>query len=291
MIHSFCELSAAIQLAATFNLGCVALSKENSFALSVSNYFFHVDKYLKQELSNIQSRISADYASIKTMEPREIEGHDYKKDIDILKKQFEILNEFVEQKSKDIQAEISRDYAPKYLDNVCILLGLYSVYELIMSALIKMGMESYIFSFYALNLITILLFCACVIGEIVNYRHFFLGKGRIIFVDLRSAKFVVLTSVVSLVFAFLFPLINKLFVPRIFNTELIGVFHFSTGILLPFLGFFVYWIYIMYMSERAKRKIHNVAVPIIDRFNDLHENRKRIDTILTEFSVKDIDIV
>ena len=119
--------------------------------------FFHVEKYLKQELSNIQSRISADYASIKTMEPREIEGHDYKKDIDILKKQFEILNEFVEQKSKDVQAEISRDYAPKYLDNVCILLGLYSVYELIMSALIKMGMELYIFSFY---------------GKIYNIFHF-----------------------------------------------------------------------------------------------------------------------
>lgn len=278
-------------MAATFNLGCVALSKENSFALSVSNYFFHVDKYLKQELSNIQSKIAADYQSIEVMQPGKIEGHDYKTDIETLKNQFTILNESVEQKSKDVQEEISRDYAPKYLDNVCILLGLYSVYELIMSALIKMGIEWCVLCFYALNIITVLLFLACIVGEFVNYRHIFLGKGKAIFVDLRSAKFIVLTSVVSLVSAFLFPLINTLFIPRIFNTELIGMLHFGAGILLPFSGFFVYWIHIMYMSERAKKKIHHVAVPIIDRFNELHENRRRIDTILTEFSVKDIDIV
>ena len=250
-----------------------------------------MDKYLKQELSNIQNRISADSESIKTMVPREIEGHDYKTDIETLKNQFTILNVSVEQKSKDVQAEISRDYAPKYLDNVCILLGLDSVYELIMSALIKMGLEWCVLCFYALNIITVLFFLACVVGEIGNYRNIFLGKGKVIFVDLRSAKIIVLTSVVSLVSAFLFPLINTLFIPRIFNTELIGMLHFGAGILLPFSGFIVYWIYIMYMSERAKKKIHHVAVPIIERFNELHENRRRIDTILTEFSVKDIDIV
>lgn len=61
MIHSFCELSAAIQLAATFNLGCVALSKENSFALSVSNYFFScikvfktgIEQYTKSHISRL----------------------------------------------------------------------------------------------------------------------------------------------------------------------------------------------------------------------------------------------
>lgn len=40
MLHSFCEFSAVIQLAATFNLGCIALSGQKSFARSLANYFF-----------------------------------------------------------------------------------------------------------------------------------------------------------------------------------------------------------------------------------------------------------
>ena len=168
MIHSFCELSAAIQLAATFNLGCVALSKENSFALSVSNYFFHVEKFLIQELSSIQNKISADNESIKTMNPRTIEGHDYKIEVETLQAQFKSLEESVVRATKEVQDEISRDYTPKYLDNVCILLGLYSVYELILSGLLKMSIESCVLRFYALNVITVVLFLACFLGEFIS---------------------------------------------------------------------------------------------------------------------------
>lgn len=69
MIHNFCEFSAVIQLAATFNLGCIALSGKNSFARSLANYFFKVQHYMDKELSDMKQLISTDLESIKKWNP------------------------------------------------------------------------------------------------------------------------------------------------------------------------------------------------------------------------------
>ena len=77
MIHHFCEFSAVIQLAATFNLGSIALSGKNSFAKSLANYFFKVNSYMNKTLSEMRQLISTDQESMKKITPIEIGGHNY----------------------------------------------------------------------------------------------------------------------------------------------------------------------------------------------------------------------
>lgn len=169
MLHSFCEFSAVIQLAATFNLGCIALSGQKSFARSLANYFFRVENYMNVEFRRIKELISTDKSSFENIIPQTIQGKDYEEEIKYLKKEFENLETETNQVLDYINKEIDANYTPKYLDSICIILGLYSLFELIMSVFIKIGKEDYILSFCALNIITILFVTTCVIAEGINY--------------------------------------------------------------------------------------------------------------------------
>lgn len=85
MLHSFCEFSAVIQLAATFNLGCIALSGQKSFARSLANYFFRVENYMNVEFRRIKELISTDKSSFENIIPQTIQGKDYEEEIKYLK--------------------------------------------------------------------------------------------------------------------------------------------------------------------------------------------------------------
>lgn len=187
-----------------------------------------------------------------------------------------------------INKEIDANYTPKYLDSICIILGLYSLFELIMSVFIKIGKEDYILSFCALNIITILFVTTCVIAEGINYFLFFSRRSPMVFNFYMQGKNAVLISVSSLFFAWIFPCVNQLFRPQIDYTDSIGRFHFYIGLLLPFAGFFIYWIYIQVLSRRAKNFIREKFSPSMRKFQGLHDRRNEIDTILTEFSINNI---
>ena len=103
-----------------------------------------------------------------------------------------------------------------------------------------------------------------------------------------QGKNAVFISVFSLFFAWIFPCINQLFCPQIYYTDNIGRFHFYIGLLLPFAGFFIYWIYIQVLSRRAKNFIQEKFSPSMRKFQGLHDRRNEIDTILTEFSINNI---
>ena len=97
-----------------------------------------------------------------------------------------------------------------------------------------------------------------------------------------QGKNAVLISVLSLFFAWVFPCINQLFRPQIDYTDSIGRFHFYIGLLLPFAGFFIYWIYIQILSKRAKDFIRERFSPSMRKFQGLHDRRNEIDTIMKE---------
>ena len=288
MLHSFCEFSAVIQLAATFNLGCIALSGQKSFARSLANYFFRVENYMNVEFRRIKELISTDKSSFENIIPQTIQGKDYEEEIKYLKKEFENLETETNQVLDYINKEIDANYTPKYLDSICIILGLYSLFELIMSVFIKIGKEDYILSFCALNIITILFVTTCVIAEGINYFLFFSRRSPMVFNFYMQGKNAVLISVSSLFFAWIFPCVNQLFRPQIDYTDSIGRFHFYIGLLLPFAGFFIYWIYIQVLSRRAKNFIREKFSPSMRKFQGLHDRRNEIDTILTEFSIDNI---
>lgn len=289
MLHSFCEFSAVIQLAATFNLGCIALSGQRSFARSLANYFFRVENYMNVEFANIREHISTDKSSFENMIPQTIQKKNYKGEIESLKKEFENLERETNQLLDNINKEIDANYTPKYLDSICIILGLYSLFELIMSVFIKIGADEYILSFSALNIITILFVMICVIAEVINYFFFFSKKLPKTLNFFMQGKNIVFISILSLFFAWIFPDINQLFRPQIDYTDSIGRFHFYVGLLLPFVGFFIYWIYIQVLSKRAKDLIREKFSFSVKKFEVLHKRRNAIDIILTEFSIDNIE--
>lgn len=188
MLHSFCEFSAVIQLAATFNLGCIALSGQKSFARSLANYFFRVENYMNVEFRRIKELISTDKSSFENMIPQTIQGKNYEEEIKYLKKEFDNLEAETNQVLDYINKEIDVNYTPKYLDSICIILGLYSLFELIMSVFIKIGKEDYILSFCTLNIITILFVTICVIAEGINYFLFFSRRSPMVFKFLYARK-------------------------------------------------------------------------------------------------------
>lgn len=288
MLHSFCEFSAVIQLAATFNLGSIALSGQGSFAKSLADYFFNVEKYMNLEFKKIKECISTDKNSFKNMIPQTIQGRNYKEEIEHLEKRFKLLEDETNSVLVIVKNEIETNYTPKYLDSVCIVLGLYSLFELIMSVFIKIGIEDCILSFSALNVITLLIVWVCILGEIIDYACSFRKETSKFFNYFMQSRNAVLLSVVSLVLACLFPYVNQVFCPRIEYTDTIGCFHFYVGLLLPFVGFGVYWIYIQLLSRRAKGYIRKRFSSLKERFQNLHDRRNEIDTILTEFSINNI---
>lgn len=288
MLDSFCEFSSVIQLAATFNLGCIALSGQKSFARSLSNYFFRVENYMNSEFRRIKELISTDKSSFNNMIPQTICQHNYKEEIDHLKKEFENLEKKINLVLDYINKEIDINYTPKYLDSICIILGLYSLFELIMSVFMKIGKEEYILSFCALNIVTILIVIACIIGEGINYYLLFFKRSPLMLRCYMQGKSAVLVSLLSLCLAWIFPCINQLFRSQIDYTESIERFHFYVGLLLPFVGFFIYWIYIQILSRKAKDLIRESFSPSMIKFRELHDRRNEIDTILTEFSINNI---
>lgn len=288
MLHSFCEFSAVIQLAATFNLGCIALSGQRSFARSLANYFFRVENYMNSEFGRIKELISTDKSSFENMIPQTIQEKDYGEEIKRLKEKFENLEKETNVLLDSISKEIDANYTPKYLDSICIILGLYSLFEMIMSVFIKIGGEEYVLSFSALNVITLLIVFVCILGEGVNYIFSFQKKAPKFFNFFMQGKNAVLLSVLSLFCAWFFPYVNRLFCPQIAYTDSIGRFHFYIGLLLPFVGFFIYWIYIQILSLKAKDFIRERFSPSMGKFQDLHDRRNEIDTILTEFSIINI---
>ena len=118
MLHSFCEFSAVIQLAATFNLGCIALSGQKSFARSLANYFFRVENYMNVEFRRIKELISTDKSSFENMIPQTIQGKNYEEEIKYLKKEFDNLEAETNQVLDYINKEIDVNYTPKYLDSI-----------------------------------------------------------------------------------------------------------------------------------------------------------------------------
>lgn len=78
------------------------------------------------------------------MIPQTIQGKNYEEEIKYLKKEFDNLEAETNQVLDYINKEIDVNYTPKYLDSICIILGLYSLFELIMSVFIKIGKEDYI---------------------------------------------------------------------------------------------------------------------------------------------------
>ena len=290
MIHHFCEFSAVIQLAATFNLGSIALSGKNSFAKSLANYFFKVNSYMNKTLSEMRQLISTDQESMKKITPIEIGGHNYKDEIEILKKKFKSLKDSANLKYSIIKKEIDNKYTPKYLDSICILLGIYSVFELIFSFFIKIEIESCVLSFYALNITTCLLVLFYIICEIINYFLLFYHYKKVSWFTIRESKTTAFLSVLSLIIALVFPVLNKLFIPLISCTQKMGEIHFYIGLLLPFTGFILYWIYIQILSVKAKNYIKEELLPIKNNFEELHKRKTEIDIILTEFSIAYITV-
>lgn len=290
MIHSFCEFSAVIQLAATFNLGCIALSGQRSFARSLSNYFFRVEDNLNAQFRDIKQRISADKQSLSNMPTKTILGIDYGKEAELLNSEFEALTKRLDKKAGEVSKIISDEYTPKFLDSLCIILGMYSIYELVLSVFINITPDTFILRFYALNTLNILLFIWCVIGEVINYRAVFCKKRYAKFFTRIIGKNSVMTSFLLLIISILFPYINSFFKPQIECSTFLSAFHFYAGLLLPFSGFVFYWAFIQILSRKAKTFIRKSINPFKESFNKLHENRDKIDIILTEFSVDKIQL-
>lgn len=223
------------------------------------------------------------------MLPQTIEGHNYEAEITSLRKRFKKLEKRRKHVFEIVNQEIDTNYVPKYLDSICLILGLYSLFELIISVFIKMGKGEYILTFSALNIVILLVILVCMIGEAVNYVSFFVRKREPeIWSFFAQGKNAVLISILSLSVAWIFPYVNRLFYPKIAYTESIGCFHFYVGLLLPFAGFLVYWVYIQILSRRARRLIEENFIPLKEEFESLHERRNEIDTILTEFSINNI---
>lgn len=290
MINSFCEFSAAIQLAATFNLGCIALSGQRSFAHSLSNYFFRVEDNLNAQFQDIKQRISADKQSLSNMPTKTILGNDYGKEAELLNSEFESLTKMLDKKAGEVSKTISDEYTPKFLDSLCIILGMYSIYELVLSVFIKITPDAFILRFYALNTLNILLFIWCIIGEVINYRAVFCKKSHTNFFTKIIGKNSVMTSFLLLVISILFPYINSFLKPQIECSPFLSAFHFYVGLLLPFSGFIFYWAFIQILSRKAKTFILKNINPIKESFNKLHEKREKIDIILNEFSVDKIQL-
>lgn len=289
MLHSFCEFSSVIQLAATFNLGCIVLSGQKTFARSLANYFFRLEKYMNSVFGEIMDQTLTDKNSFDNMLPQTIQGHDYRIEIDSLRDKFENLEKRTNHVLNMVNQEIDTNYVPKYLDSICIVLGLYSLFELIISVFIKMSEENHMLTFSALNIMILLVVLVCMIGEAVYYCSFFIRKKEPqIWNFFAQGKNAVLVSVVSFFLAWIFPYANRLFCPLIAYSEDIECFHFYVGLLLPFAGFLVYWVYIQILSEKAKILIEENFTPLKDEFRELHERRNEIDTILTEFSINNI---
>ena len=288
MIHHFCEFSTVIQLAATFNLGCIALSGKNSFAKSLANYFFKVNFYMNKTLSDMRQLISTDQESMEKITPIVIDKHDYKNEIEILKKKFKSLKCSTNLKYNIIKKEIDNKYTPKYLDSICILLGIYSVFELIFSFFIKIEIESCVLSFYTLNIVTCLLVLFYLTCEITNYFLLFHQFKKTSCFSIKESKTAASLSVLSLIIALVFPVLNKLFKPIIPCNQWIGEIHFYIGLLLPFTGFILYWIYIQILSMKAKKYIREELLPMKNNFEELHKRKNEIDIILTEFGIASI---
>lgn len=218
------------------------------------------------------------------MEPINVNEHDYELEIKSLSEQFTFLKTSTEEELDRIDTEISQKYTPKYLDSICILLGIYSVYELIFSFFIKINADSFILSFFALNIITglgVLIYLCC---ELIEYYKLFCDVTPSDSSFIKDSKTAAIFSAISLIFALLFPVLNKIFIPIIPYSTQIATIHFYIGLLLPFTGFILYWIYIQKLSQKAKQLITKRLESKKQNFNTLHDRKTEIDIILTEFN-------
>lgn len=290
MIHNVCEFSAIIQLAATFNLGCIALSGKGSFARSLANYFFKVQYFIDIAVSDMRKLIQTDLESMDKMHLLKIANKDYTQEADVLKNKFKSLKSDTESLFKEINETIDNRYIPKYLDSICLLLGIYSVCELVFAFFIKIGNSSFVFSFMAINIIISLITIIYLLCETANYLVIFHNVKILKKCRVEESKTSIILAIASAIISILFPHINKLFRPLISCTDTITTIHFYIGLLLPFIGFIIYWLYIELLSHKAKSLINEKLTPIRERFESLHHRKTEIDVIITEFSNSSIII-
>lgn len=289
MLRNLCEFSALLQLGATFNFGCIALSGK-SFAKSLANFFFKVDETIDKEFDSIKYQISTDKESIKQLKPRKIEGKDL--DLDIKKLQNEIIDLESQRDKilKKVKSDIDKNFIPVCLDDMCLFLGFYSIYELGLVFAIKLSYDLAIL-FSTLNILCLIVILWLFICEIAHYLRVF-SKMKISnkYLQIQEHKSYPSISLCILVISIIFYIINEnLLNKTIPYYECFGQFNIIIGIILPFLGLFVYYFYVQFLSYKAHNYIKDSIKPIKEGFEELHKRKDQIDAVLTYFEKEDLE--
>lgn len=289
MIHDLCEFSAAIQLAATFNLGCVALFRRKTFARALASFFFKVDSTIDSTIKKIKDEYASTSDTINNIPYDEIDEDDINK-VEKAKQNLRKINNDIQDDIKNLPQKIDSSYTPSYLDSICIIIGTYCIYELILSAFLSIDTicsDYFTYSFYTLNCITFFVTFILFYFELqeayiktnkrtsgnkvhkiklvnamkVILKTKFLAKHKTALKDTRSAAYI---SIYLLIITCLFPAINKIFNPIIYyNENLFKKIYFILGLVLPYIPAFFYFIFLVIKSKKV-----NKMISIMQRYTD-----------------------
>jgi len=264
--------AAIIQLGATFNLGCIALSKENSFAQSLSNFFFKktVDNIKKNEDSLTQ--FSAKFKSLKELKVSA--DDEIKAKIKELKDDYTSTNN----KAKRLFARIDAPIIE--LDNICFFLGFYSVYVLMLIAF-KID-SSLTIPYSVFNIASLLCVAFFLIREIVYLKNNNETENSITRI---GHKICVYLSISTLCIFLLFSLLKWfVFKEQISDFNYLDTFNSLISILLPFVGFVLYFFYLLYILHT----VNNSTDKLFPEYRRLASRKIEIDEMLLNKDREDI---
>lgn len=90
----------------------------------------------------------------------------------------------------------------------------------------------------------------------------------------------------SLIFYFLNPYLNE----QIPYYEWLGKFNLYVGIILPFIGLFIYYFYVQLLSHKSHKYIQKEVKNLKSKFQSLHKKKEEFDAILTYFDLEDMGV-
>ena len=291
MTFHLCDFAPLIQLGATFNFGCIALSGNNSFAKSLANYFFEVEKTIENQIREIQStlviqknaRAPVSQLDASTKEALERIGKNIESDIEKLQEEYEAFGGTTESKKKELQNTIPDKYTPKYLDHICLFLGFYCVFELAFASWFKIN-SNIIVPYFIFNTLVLFGVIGFICLDLFKKENLLLivTKNAVSSANLFAAFFIITIALSA---------INSAVPKKFYYTEFWIDFYFVLGgVLLPFLGLFFYYFYVMYLSRKAHKEIKEMVKLLKKDLSLLDKKNSELQHVVTYFYKGDTQI-